>query len=79
MLNIHQHIIDKLKYFYGIHKIPNIIFHGQSGSGKRTIVSEFINIIYNDDLGTLHIYFLLQIIQTTWIWRVWIFIKIIKY
>ena len=49
MLSIHQPIINKLKYFYEIHKIPNIIFHGQSGSGKRTIVSEFINIIYNND------------------------------
>jgi len=48
-LNIHQTIIDKLKYFHGTHKTPNIIFHGQSGSGKRTIVNEFINIIYNND------------------------------
>jgi hypothetical protein len=48
-LNIHQSIIDKLKYFHGTHKTPNIIFHGQSGSGKRTIVNEFINMIYDND------------------------------
>ena len=48
-LNIHQAIIDKLKYFHVTHKTPNIIFHGQSGSGKRTLVNEFINIIYNND------------------------------
>jgi DNA polymerase III delta prime subunit len=48
-LNIHQTIIEKLKYFHGTHKTPNIIFHGQSGSGKRTLVNEFINIIYNND------------------------------
>ena len=48
-LNIHQSIIEKLKYFHGTHKTPNIIFHGQSGSGKRTLVNEFINIIYNND------------------------------
>jgi DNA polymerase III delta prime subunit len=48
-LNIHQSIIDKLKYFQGTHKTPNIIFHGQSGSGKRTIVNEFINMIYDND------------------------------
>jgi GTPase SAR1 family protein len=48
-LNIHQSIIDKLKYFHNTHKTPNIIFHGQSGSGKRTIVNEFINMIYNND------------------------------
>jgi DNA polymerase III delta prime subunit len=48
-LNIHQSIIDKLKYFHGTHKTPNIIFHGQSGSGKRTIVNQFINMIYDSD------------------------------
>ena len=32
-----------------MHKIPNILFHGPSGSGKRTIVNEFIHKIYNDD------------------------------
>jgi Cdc6-like AAA superfamily ATPase len=49
ILKIHTNIMDKLKYFYEIHKIPNIIFHGSSGSGKRTIVNNFINIIYNND------------------------------
>jgi len=48
-LNIHESIIDKLKYFHSMHKTPNIIFHGQSGCGKRTIVNQFINIIYNND------------------------------
>lgn len=49
MLNIHQSIKEKLNYFYEIRKIPNIIFHGPSGSGKRTIVYEFINKIYDHD------------------------------
>jgi len=48
-LNIHNSIHDKLEYFYNVHKIPNIIFHGPSGSGKRTIVNKFINTIYNFD------------------------------
>jgi len=48
-LNIHTSIHDKLEYFYKVHKIPNIIFHGPSGSGKRTIVNKFINTIYNFD------------------------------
>lgn len=48
-LNIHQTIKDKLSYFHKIHKIPNIIFHGPSGSGKRTIVNEFIHKIYDND------------------------------
>ena len=48
-LNIHQSIKEKLDYFHEIHKIPNIIFHGPSGSGKRSIVNEFINKIYDND------------------------------
>lgn len=48
-LLIHQSIIDKLEYFKNIHKIPNIIFHGPSGSGKRTIVKHFIDSIYDND------------------------------
>jgi DNA polymerase III delta prime subunit len=48
-LNIHQSIKDKLEYFHKVHKIPNIIFHGSSGCGKRTIVNNFINTIYNND------------------------------
>ena len=48
-LEIHQNIIEKLDYFYKIHKIPNMIFHGPSGSGKRTIVNEFIHKIYDNN------------------------------
>jgi len=46
---IHENIINKLNYFYEINKIPNIIFHGPSGSGKKTILHNFINTIYNND------------------------------
>jgi len=49
ILNIHHSIKEKLIYFHSIHKIPNIIFHGPTGTGKRTIVHEFINTIYNND------------------------------
>jgi DNA polymerase III delta prime subunit len=49
ILNIHESIKQKLEYFKSIHKIPNIIFHGTSGSGKRTIVNEFIKDIYNNE------------------------------
>jgi len=48
-LPIHQNIKNKLNYFHEIHKIPNILFHGPSGSGKRTIVNEFIHKIYDND------------------------------
>jgi DNA polymerase III delta prime subunit len=49
MLNIHENIKEKLDYFQSIHKIPNIIFHGPTGSGKRTIVNEFIHKIYENN------------------------------
>jgi len=49
ILNIHEPILKKLEYFNENHKIPNIIFHGQSGVGKRTLVNKFIKMIYNDD------------------------------
>jgi hypothetical protein len=48
-LQIHESVKEKLEYFKSIHKIPNIIFHGSSGSGKRTIVNNFIHSIYNND------------------------------
>ena len=48
-LDIHQNIKEKLSYFHSIHKIPNIIFHGPSGSGKKTLVNEFIHTIYDND------------------------------
>ena len=48
-LDIHNNIIQKLDYFIETKKIPNIIFHGPSGSGKRTLVFSFINKIYNND------------------------------
>lgn len=47
--SFHQKIYDKLDYFYTNNKIPHIIFHGASGSGKRTIVNDFILQIYQND------------------------------
>jgi DNA polymerase III delta prime subunit len=38
---------DKLDCFIQSSRIPNIIFHGQPGSGKKKIVIDFINKIYN--------------------------------
>jgi DNA polymerase III delta prime subunit len=45
----HQPIYEKLEHFYQSNKIPHIIFHGSSGSGKRTIVDNFILKIYQND------------------------------
>ena len=48
-LNIHTSIKNKLEYFLTINKIPNILFHGSSGCGKRTRVNDFIHQIYQND------------------------------
>jgi DNA polymerase III delta prime subunit len=47
--NLHENILDRLKCFHSNNKIPNILFHGPTGSGKKTLLFKFINIIYNDD------------------------------
>ena len=46
MINIHKSITDKLNKFISVSKIPNIIFHGPSGSGKKTLLDNFIQNIY---------------------------------
>ena len=47
-LSIHKDIKSKLKSFITNNRIPNIIFHGPHGSGKKTILNEFLNNIYNN-------------------------------
>ena len=48
-LSIHTNIIDKLDNFIEYKKIPNIIFHGETGSGKKTILFNFLKKVYNND------------------------------
>ena len=38
-----------MNYYQKVKKIPNIIFHGPSGSGKKTLVNNFIQSIYEND------------------------------
>jgi len=40
--------MEKLNFFLKENKIPNIIFHGPIGSGKKTILKQFIQKIYKD-------------------------------
>ena len=56
LLQIHTDIHEKLKYFIEIKKIPNIIFHGVSGCGKRTIVKLFIQDIYKNNKESIKNY-----------------------
>lgn len=46
----HISLNEKLSYFIKTKQIPNIIFHGDSGSGKRTIVNQFLLNIYGEKL-----------------------------
>ncbi len=48
-LNIHQDIQERLEKFIECKNIPHIIFYGPSGSGKRTIVHNFVRSIYQND------------------------------
>ena len=55
-LNIHSNIKEKLDYFIEKRKVPNIIFHGASGSGKNHIVNDFIYKIYGGDKHYIQTY-----------------------
>ena len=59
MFEIHLDIRNKLDFFIKAKKIPNIIFHGPSGGGKRTILTDFINNIYqsNKEIMRSHVLF----------------------
>ena len=48
-LSHHENIHKKLDYFYQTNKVPNIIIYGSTGTGKKTIVYNFLNKIYNSD------------------------------
>ena len=47
MISIHAPILKKLDNLIEHNKIPHIIFHGSSGSGKRYVLDYFIKKIYN--------------------------------
>lgn len=48
-MDIHKSIYEQLNGYYTNNQIPNIIFHGASGTGKKRIVTDFIDKIYNND------------------------------
>lgn len=47
-LDIHEDIDQKLNKLMETNKIPNIIFHGPAGGGKRILVNAFIQRIYTN-------------------------------
>ena len=42
-------VLQRLNYFLQTKKIPHLLFHGKSGTGKRTIVNQFIREILDHD------------------------------
>ena len=48
-LPIPPSVLQRLSYFIQTRKIPHLLFHGNSGTGKRTIVNQFIREIYQND------------------------------
>ena len=46
---LHEEIQRRLEGFHRSNRIPNLLFHGAHGTGKRTLVYNFINLIYDDD------------------------------
>lgn len=52
-LNLHDNIKQKLDGFLMNQRIPHLLFHGSSGTGKKTLVYDFVNKIYNGDKSKL--------------------------
>tara|TARA_Y100000741_G_scaffold363846_1_gene353082 strand:+ start:440 stop:1234 length:795 start_codon:yes stop_codon:yes gene_type:complete len=55
-MEIHKNIYEKLDNFIDNKNIPNILFHGPSGCGKRYILNSFINKIYNNNKNYISYY-----------------------
>tara|TARA_B100001175_G_scaffold271696_1_gene244511 strand:+ start:298 stop:1089 length:792 start_codon:yes stop_codon:yes gene_type:complete len=49
MIPIHSSVQNRLDSFHASKKVPNLIFHGASGTGKQTIVHNFLKQIYDND------------------------------
>lgn len=55
-LELHKNIKETLHKFTKTKQIPNIIFHGPHGGGKRTLVTEFIDDIYDNNKDIIQQY-----------------------
>ena len=50
LTTIHLDIKEKLNHFIESKKIPNLLFYGNTGSGKKTLLNEFISTLYNGEI-----------------------------
>lgn len=57
-LIIHTNIKNKLDEYMRLQKIPNILFHGPNGSGKKTLVNNYVNKLYGNNKETIRSYVL---------------------
>lgn len=55
-IKIHTNIIKKLDDYIINNKIPNIIFHGPNGSGKKYILNNFINKLYQNNRESIKMF-----------------------
>lgn len=55
-LKIHENIKNKLNKFIETNRVPNLLINGPHSSGKKTIVFEFINNIYKNDINLIKKY-----------------------
>ena len=55
-LTIHQDITTKLDNFIENKKIPNLIFHGSSGSGKKAVLFDFLKKVYKNEVNYMKNY-----------------------
>lgn len=46
LTQMHEEIYGKLTYYFENKRVPNILFYGPPGSGKKTIVEKFIQMLY---------------------------------
>lgn len=58
MISIHENIKSRLAAFLAQDSIPNMIFHGPTGSGKRTLVYDYVSQIYGNDKDLIDAYVL---------------------
>ena len=56
LLQIHSKIKNKLSNFIYHNRVPNILLHGNYGTGKKTLLFDFINELYNHDSSLIKKY-----------------------